>query len=73
MKTGKCPKCNSTQVYYKEALIAQEGSNIRINAFNMAALDYYVCTECGYVESYIANPNKLNKIERQWIKIDANV
>jgi hypothetical protein len=32
----------------------------------MAALDNYVCTDCGYLESYIAGKNKRKEIAEGW-------
>jgi len=29
-----------------------------------------VCAECGYVESYVSDPDKLVEISRQWEKIE---
>lgn len=69
MKTGICPKCQSSEVYFNETIIPQEGSNLRITAFSFAALEYYVCVDCGFVESYISNPNKLHKINEKWVKV----
>jgi hypothetical protein len=34
----------------------------------MAALDNYVCTDCGYVESYISDMGKLVEISQKWDK-----
>lgn len=69
MKTGICPKCQSSEVYFNEIIIPQEGSNLRKTAFSFAALEYYVCVDCGLVESYISNPNKLHKINEKWVKV----
>jgi len=32
----------------------------------MAALDNYVCADCGYLESYIAGKNKRQEIAEGW-------
>jgi len=37
----------------------------------MAALDNYVCTDCGYLESYIAEKDKLKEITEDWRAIQA--
>ena len=29
-----------------------------------------MCAECGYVESYVSDPDKLAEISRKWDKID---
>lgn len=72
MKKGKCPKCQSSEVY--------SGANIRmkkgaygVNTIPLGgilgshiALDNYVCTNCGYLESFISNPKDLETIRRKW-------
>jgi len=35
----------------------------------MAALDNYVCTDCGYIESYIAEKDKCKEIIEDWRRI----
>ena len=37
----------------------------------MAALDNYVCTDCGYLESYIAEKDKLKEITESWRNLQA--
>jgi len=45
------------------------GSNsIPISIVSIAALDNYVCTDCGYIERYIADPEKLKEIGKKWPK-----
>ena len=70
MKTGICPKCTSTEVYSGADIILKKGpfgiNAIPINLTSIAALDNYVCTSCGYVESYISDTGKLNEISRKW-------
>ena len=68
MKSGICPQCGSGQVFSGADVFGKSvGQNsIPITAFTWAGLDNYVCTECGYVESYVANREKLKKIEEKW-------
>ena len=74
MKTGKCPKCNSHEVFSGAGVALKKGpfgsNSIPIGLTSIAALDNFVCTECGYVESYISDPEKLVEISRKWEKID---
>jgi hypothetical protein len=35
----------------------------------MAALDNYVCLDCGLVERYVADPQKLEEIGRRWTQV----
>jgi hypothetical protein len=47
------------------------GSNsIPVSIVSIAALDNYVCTDCGYLESYIADAEKLKEIVRKWPKVN---
>ncbi|UNC91326.1 hypothetical protein [Candidatus Contubernalis alkaliaceticus] len=75
MRKGICPKCNSQEVYSGENISFKKGP-YSINTIHMggvlgsqAALDNYVCCECGYVESYISHPKDLKKISVQWEKV----
>lgn len=73
MKSGICPKCKSTNVYngsevpFKRGAYAQYA--IKVSAAFAAALDYYVCTDCGYVEGYVCRRSKLEKISKEWPKV----
>ena len=73
MKTGVCPKCNSTAVYSGVDIPLKKGpfgSNaIPLSMTSIAALDNYVCADCGYVESYIGESEKLKEIQRKWVRV----
>ena len=70
MLDGICPKCGSTEVYAGTNLGYKSGSNysntIPITFWHTAALDNYVCGQCGYVESYIAKDSDLARIREKW-------
>ena len=70
MKDGICPKCGSTEVYSGKRVTNKQGSyytnTIPVSFWHTATLDNYVCGECGYVESYIANLNELDRIRQKW-------
>ena len=74
MKTGICPKCNSHEVFSGAGIALKKGpfgsNSIPIGLTSMAALDNFVCSECGYVESYVSDPQKLAEISRKWDKIE---
>ena len=74
MKSGQCPKCGSRSIYSGADIPLKSGpfsSNaIPIGLTSMAALDNYVCTACGLVESYIADPSKLEEVARRWEKVE---
>ena len=73
MKQGKCPKCSSDEVYCGADLKLKSGpfgsNSIPISLTSIAAIDNYVCTQCGYVERYISDPSKLKEISIRWPKV----
>lgn len=73
MKQGKCPKCSSNEVYCGSDLKLKNGpfgsNSIPVSLTSIAALDNYVCTQCGYVESYISDSSKLKEISIRWPKV----
>ncbi len=73
MKDGICPKCGSHAVYSGVDVLMKGGGHgantIPITSFTGARLDNYVCGECGYVESYIADREKLEKIIDKWPRV----
>ena len=73
MKQGKCPRCGSEAVYSGVEVYPKSGpfgsNSIPITIVSIAALDNYVCTDCGYVETYIADTEKLKEIAKKWPKV----
>ena len=57
MKNGKCPKCDSSNVYFKEYALDVVNLDGRQTPYVN-----YVCTDCGYFETYITDKNALSKI-----------
>ncbi len=74
MKTGICPKCSSHEVFSGAGIALKKGpfgsNSIPIGLTSIAALDNFVCAECGYVESYVSDPGKWVEISRKWDKIE---
>lgn len=72
MKQGKCTKCGSNEVYSGVEILPKSGpfgsNSIPISIVSIAALDNYVCADCGYLESYIAETGKLEEIAKKWPK-----
>jgi hypothetical protein len=58
------------EVYSSQDLVLKGGpfgsNSIPVSLASMAALDNYVCTDCGMVESYVADEDKLNEIAVKW-------
>ena len=57
MKSGKCTKCNTTNVFVKE----YELNTWMLNGKRIAN-ESYICTNCGYFETYITDKEALSKI-----------
>jgi len=44
-------------------------NSIPVSLTSIAALDNYVCSDCGFVDRYIAEPGKLKEILIKWRKV----
>ena len=73
MKSGTCPKCGSENVYTADDLPLKSGpfgsNSIPVSLTSLAALDNYVCADCGLVERYVADEEKCKEIERKWKRV----
>lgn len=73
MKSGTCPKCASEAVYSGASIPLKKGpfgsNSIPISLTSVAALNNYVCTACGYVESYIGSAERLTEIAKKWVPV----
>ena len=76
MKNGTCPKCSKNTVYTskKGITFATAGAMYIDNLksfMTMPMKDYtdYVCTSCGYFETYINDEGKLSEIATHWSKV----
>jgi predicted nucleic-acid-binding Zn-ribbon protein len=67
MRDGTCPKCRSREIYQSPADLGMGRMPIaNMRAVTMAT---YVCTDCGYMEYYVDDPNDLRKIVEKWHKV----
>jgi len=73
MRNGKCPKCNSTTIYVKRKGISFGEGGVYVLTAEWVSkpvlLDHYICTTCGYFESYLVDKAKLEALEREWTKV----
>ncbi len=67
MKSGKCPKCGSNQIYKKNA--RGHRSYILTGIIRFVRLADYVCAGCGYVESYLYDEKHKEHIKNNWEKV----
>jgi predicted nucleic-acid-binding Zn-ribbon protein len=66
MKSGKCPKCSSEEIYKRPKF--SPSSNIAVSFFTRLNFQIFVCTECGYLEAYIIESEDLKEIKGKWQK-----
>lgn len=57
MKTGKCPECPSTEVYFTEVALEP----IAVNGKRVPSI-HAICTECGFFETYNTDQEVLKGI-----------
>jgi len=74
-KSGKCPKCDSLEVYTDEGNIMRTENSARaISTWSRFKVATYICTSCGFFEEYMSqkdleNRNKIEKIQSKWEKV----
>lgn len=70
MKSGKCPKCGSAEIFVAKNKFTKgggmAGNRIPITLSKTAGLDNYVCKNCGYLERFISDPKDIEKISEKW-------
>ncbi len=69
MKSGKCPKCGSTEVYLKKDGFQRSLTVVLgFGDMRMARFEDYLCMNCGFTESYITNLNDMKDVPDKWTK-----
>lgn len=70
MKNGKCPKCRSTEIYFQKNAFMRgggmQGNRLVLSFGSTAALDNYVCGQCGYTEKYLSGAADIGKVRAKW-------
>jgi len=73
MKDGKCPRCDSSNVYHETNGIYVPntlGTFIRTADGNVGSVtDDHICADCGYIERYVADEQKLKDVARTWKRV----
>lgn len=63
MKSGKCPKCDSHEVYKRKSA---NHVMVWVSWLSYVHPYNYVCADCGHVEWYIEDRNMLETIRQKW-------
>lgn len=70
---GICPQCGSEAIYSGAQAEGKEGlrgsNRLPIDFTHSVPMDNYVCTQCGYTETYITDRAALNRIAQTWRKV----
>jgi predicted nucleic-acid-binding Zn-ribbon protein len=73
MPKGVCPQCGSKEVFLGTQITNKRGqydsNTIPISMLFTAVLDNFVCTRCGYVESYILDSVARQRIAETWQRV----
>jgi hypothetical protein len=77
MREGACPKCDSADIYMRRNGLKWRMAEPRIEIsypglvgkVKLSRVEAYVCTHCGYFETYLVNPRALAKIARKWKRV----
>jgi len=77
MRNGICPQCGSDQVFKRgNAWYLSGGDKTGIKMLHENYAEYtavptvYLCTGCGYFESYIEDRKALELARRYWTRAD---
>jgi len=67
-----CPKCQSQEIVHIPGKSQKAGYDVgenihtgRTNA-HLAMVDIHVCSNCGYVEYWVASPQDLEKVQKKF-------
>jgi hypothetical protein len=75
MKNGTCSKCSNNTVYKsKNGIKWSSGGGLYIENLKSilvfpADYDVYICTSCGYFETYLTDESKFPEIAGKWTKV----
>jgi predicted RNA-binding Zn-ribbon protein involved in translation (DUF1610 family) len=80
MRSGICPKCGERTVFRsKEGCSISFGDgDFRVHtgarriSNPYAKQENYICTSCGYFETYISESAVLSRVEESWSPVEAD-
>jgi predicted nucleic-acid-binding Zn-ribbon protein len=68
---GKCPKCGSREIFIHDESIGQAiPHSLPISGISRAVVVDYICSTCGYLESYVNDSIVLVKITKAWKRME---
>ena len=71
MKNGKCSKCDKPDIY-STTKIKKEYISMGIpigGLYQNVQATYYLCSNCGFLETYVIEVPAIKKIIKSWEKV----
>ena len=69
MKNGICLKCEAKEIHVYTNMDGQSAIAITMWKWKNAKIDYYICTNCGYVELFVQDKSLLPEIAEKYPKV----
>lgn len=75
MRRGLCPKCQTPTVYRKRNGISYGGGGggavyvLTSWLTSPSPVENFICTRCGYFETYVVDEEKMAQITNTWEKV----
>ena len=73
MRSGICPKCQTPTVYRKpDGIGIGDGTGVYVRtswATRASKTEDYICTRCGYFETYVLDEKKMAEVTSAWEKV----
>jgi predicted nucleic-acid-binding Zn-ribbon protein len=75
MKSGKCPRCGSAEIYHSKDFLDPNDPQTNIYYIQieigsretaLVRIVYYVCGQCNHMETYVADDSSMQNILREW-------
>ncbi len=68
--TGQCPKCQSYNIVELKGSKMHQSTQLMLNKWStkIAAIDHFVCTDCGLTERYADLDDKVQKHMKELLK-----
>jgi hypothetical protein len=66
------PKCGASPVFTRQAGVCRDDGGVHVYTAGVTKptkLDDYICTSCGYIESYVPDAEKRLAVEKSWSKV----
>ena len=63
--SGRCPKCTSTDIRVMRRRMWATMIPLNLTVFRAAYTSWFICTVCGFVETWVERPDDLARIREK--------